>query len=35
LVFLSAEGVYEVLFEGAQTRRVAFQPDLTLLPPAR
>jgi hypothetical protein len=34
-VFLSVEGVYEVLFEGAQTRRIVFQPDLDLIPSAR
>ena len=34
-VFISVSGVYEVLFELTQTRRVLVQPELKLLPPAR
>jgi hypothetical protein len=34
-VFVSATGVYEVLFDPAQTWRIAFQSELNLIPPAR
>ena len=32
-VFLCVRGAYDVLFDSAQTRRVAYQPDLVLIPP--
>jgi hypothetical protein len=35
LVYRSVEGVYDVLFEPTQTRRVVFQPELSLIPSAR
>jgi hypothetical protein len=31
-VFVSVHGVYEVLFDFASTRRVAYQGDLILIP---
>jgi hypothetical protein len=34
-VFLTVHGVYDVLFEPAQARRVVFQSELTLIPPTR
>jgi len=33
--FLSIAGVYDVLFGPVQTRRIAFQPELTLISPAQ
>jgi hypothetical protein len=35
LVYRSVVGVYDVLFEPTQTRRVVFQPELSLIAPAR
>jgi len=34
-VYRSVEGVYDVLFEPTQTRRVVLQSELSLLAPAR
>ena len=34
LVFHTLNGIHDVLFEPSQTRRVVFQPELILTPPA-
>jgi len=34
-VFVSVRGVYDVLLERDQTRRVMYESDLTLIPPAQ